>query len=156
MALLVAGLLAGCVVSVPEPVSPVTLDEQTARAQLRDMVDRATTTVLGVWTEEEEGPLSCSSDAVPNGVQWRISHAGPGVIDGQQRDAAEAAALIFGRIGDYSSDTERTTAEDGTLIVTVSYIGYDFQEDAGFSLDYVVSTAETTVTGTTVCIERAA
>ncbi|CAN5564827.1 hypothetical protein BH10ACT7_BH10ACT7_28720 [soil metagenome] len=155
-ALLVAGLLAGCVVTVPDPDPTVTLDEQTARAQLRDMVDRATTTVLGVWTEEEEGPLPCSSDAVTSGAQWRISKAGPGVADGQQREAAQAAAIIFGRIGDYSSDLEETTAEDGTMIVTVSYIGYDFKEDAGFSLDYVVGTAETTVTGTTVCIERAA
>ena len=155
-ALLTAGILAGCVVTVPDPDSTMTLDEETARAELRDMVDRATTTVLGVWTEEEEGPLACSSDAVTNGVQWRLSHAGPGVIDGQQREAARAAALIFGRIGDYSSDLENTTAQDGTMIVTVSYIGYDFQEDAGFSLEYVVGTAETTVTGTTVCIERAA
>lgn len=155
--LLLAGVLAGCVVTVPEPDPTVTLDEETARAQLRDMVDRATTTVLGVWTEEvAEGPLSCSSDEVASGVQWRLSKAGPGVADGQQRDAARAAAIIFGRIGDYSSDLEETTAEDGTMIVTVSYIGYDFKEDAGFSLDYVVGTAETTVTGTTVCIERAA
>ncbi len=154
--LLIAASLVGCTPAAPEPELPTGPDEQTARAELRDMIDRATTTVLGVWTELEEGPIACSSDDVSDGVQWRLTREGPGVLDGQQNMAAGAATLIFARIGDYSPDQDKKLAADGTDIVTLTYIAYDFEENAGFSLDYAVGTAETTVTGTTQCIERAA